>query len=124
VYVGVNKEIWAVGCDGKKIWERPATTDEYQQPIEASPVALADKTLEVISGYGLLINVDPGWRPNWAFYVYGHGYSTPAVGASGSVYIAGAYKQFFSIPAKVPLARTSWPKFRGNARNTGNVADT
>jgi outer membrane protein assembly factor BamB len=122
VYIGVNKQVWAVGCDGKKQWERLATSDEYQQPIEASPVALADRSLGVVSGYGLLIDFDLEWRPNWAFYLYGHGYATPAVGASGSVYIAGAYKQFFSIPAKVPLAKTTWPKFRANPRNTGNVA--
>jgi hypothetical protein len=30
---------------------------------------------------------------------------------------------FTALPNGVPLARTPWPRFRGNARNTGNALD-
>jgi hypothetical protein len=31
--------------------------------------------------------------------------------------------QLIAIQGDAPLASTPWPKFRGNLRNTGNLAD-
>ncbi len=123
IYVGVNKKLWAFAPDGRKQWEREATSDEYQQPIEASPTALADGTVLLLSNYGLLMAVEQSGPAKWMFYLFGHGPGSPAVGPKGTVYIMGRRQNqgsgLLALPATVPLAQSPWPKFRGNPQNTG-----
>jgi hypothetical protein len=63
----------------------------------------------------------------WKYYLYRYGYGSPAVGPTGDIYAPDcgvAFGRGFSaLRAGVALARTPWPKFRGNARNTGNLLD-
>jgi hypothetical protein len=59
-------------------------------------------------------------------YLSSYGYGSPAVGPTGMIYAADCgivFGGFSALRADAPLARTPWPKFRGNARNTGNLQD-
>jgi hypothetical protein len=114
----VNTELWAITADGGEKWRRGV--DEL---IDASPVALADKSVCCISRLGLLLDLDPQRVMQWTYYVYGYGYACPAVSPSGKFYLSDRGVQFSSVPAGVPLAKSPWPRFRGNARNTGNIRD-
>jgi outer membrane protein assembly factor BamB len=118
IYVGVNSELWAITADGKEKWRRG-----IEQPIEASPVALSDRSVCFISRNGLLLDLDTEHEPLWSYYVYGYGYACPAISPSGKFYLSERGSQFSAVPAGVPLAKSPWPKFRGNARNTGNISD-
>ena len=116
IYVGVNKGLWAINADGRKKWDQPC--DEV---VEASPMALADGSICVVPRCGSLNVRDEAGRYQWHYWVGIYGYAAPAVGRDGTIYVPCHYHEFHAIHARVPLAKTSWPKFRANARNTGNV---
>ena len=118
VYLGVNLELWAISPDGKKKWAWG--TDE---PIENAPVALADGSVCLSSRRGLLVTLDSQGQKIWSYYLYGYGYACPGVGPNGTLYVSDRGDYISAIPAGVPLAQSAWPRFHGNARNTGNAAD-
>jgi len=60
------------------------------------------------------------------YYLSGYGYGSPTVGPSGAIYVPDrgiGFGGFTALRAGASLAHTPWPKFRGNARNTGNILD-
>jgi hypothetical protein len=61
------------------------------------------------------------------YHLYGYGYGSPAIGPSGAIYVpdrsAAQGCGFTALRAGAALARTPWPKFRSNARNTGSIQD-
>jgi len=124
LYLGVNRHLWNVSGAGEKLWAR---LDDGV--FVNSPMMLSDGTVCFVSRYGMLkalLRDDVEWKDvnlRWQFYLYGHGYSSPGIGADGSIYIPAKWVEFYALNSKVPLAPSSWPKFRGNSRNTGNVAD-
>jgi outer membrane protein assembly factor BamB len=119
ILLGVNKQLWAVTPEGKKKWQVGA-----EDFVEAPPLVFSDGSACFVSRYGMLVAVDPAARHKWAFYLYYHGCASPAVGESGAVYVPGKWRCFYALRAGTPLASTPWPKFRGNARNTGNLGDS
>jgi len=70
----------------------------------------------------MLSYVTPEGVTQEMYYLYGYGYGSPAIGPTGAIYVPGP-GGFIALRAGVSLARTPWPKFRGNARNTGNAQD-
>ncbi len=123
VYVGVHSHLWAITPDGKKKWGR-RSDEEF--PFESSPVVLASGSICCVSRYGVLCYVSPEGLQQTMYYLNGYGYGSPTVGPTGALYVPdGRYTGggFSALRAGVSLARTPWPKFRGNARNTGNVQD-
>ncbi len=117
IYVGVNDRLWAISSDGNKQWER-----KEDDLIDAPPVVFADGLVGVVSRYGLLRTVSED-QIKWTFYLYPYGCASPAVGRSGTIYVPGLWNFFVALAGSAPLAPTSWPKFRANARNTGNLKD-
>lgn len=123
IYAGVNLYLWAVSAKGEKIWER---LDEGM--ADATPMVLSDATVLFVTRYGMIkdVRADDGsddTKLNWMFYLYGHGSSCPGIATDGTLYVSGRWFQFHALTNGVPLMKTAWPKFRGNARNTGNFAD-
>ena len=118
IYVGVNSGIWAITPDGKQKWSRPT-----EEPVEASPIALSDKSVCLVSRTGGLGDVDAENVLKWGHYCYGYGYATPAVSPAGMLYLSEKAGLYSAIPVGASLAKSPWPKFRGNARNTGNISD-
>jgi hypothetical protein len=61
------------------------------------------------------------------YYIAGARSGSPAVGPTGAIYVADRSVfvgwGFTALRAGTALGRTPWPKFGGNARNTGNVLD-
>jgi outer membrane protein assembly factor BamB len=124
VYVGVGAHLWAINSDGKKKWGR---TGDDEFPFEASPVVLASGSICCVSRYGVLYYSSPEGVEQWKYQVHPYGYGSPAVGPTGAIYVPDrrvfAFGGFSALRAGAALARTPWPKFRGNARNTGNALD-
>jgi outer membrane protein assembly factor BamB len=118
IYAGVNNDLWSIAPNGKQNWPRVVDL-----PVEAAPVALADKTVCCISRLGSLVDVNSERVLQWTYYCYGYGYASPAVSPSGKFYFSDRGANFSAIPVGTPLAKSPWPKFRGNARNTGNIND-
>jgi outer membrane protein assembly factor BamB len=121
IYLGVNEHMWAITPSGQKKWEQPAP---YDKPFEATPLVLADGTICHISRYGMMMDVEPERSQlKWMFFVSQQGYASPAVGPQGTIYIPSDGSGFTALKNSVPLARSAWPKFRGNPRNTGRAGD-
>jgi hypothetical protein len=75
----------------------------------------------------MLCYAGPEGDLQWMYNLFGYGYGSPAVGPTGAIYVPDrgvAGVGFSALRAGAALARTPWPKFRGNARNTGNIQDT
>lgn len=123
IYIGVNKNLWAVDRAGKKLWEQPATLDAYQQPISATPVALADGSVIVVSHYGLLAAFDAERKMRWKYYLYGYDHGSPGVTEDGTLLVCRQVPNvghaFVALSNRVPLAPSPWPKFRANLRGDG-----
>ena len=68
-------------------------------------------------------NIDPDYNHSWYYGLYTCGIASPTVSHEGVTYAAGVWTKFEAIQTHVPIGRTAWPKFRGNLRNTGNLAD-
>lgn len=123
VYLGVLDFLWAVSPDGKKKWGREGSEGEL---MGVSPIVLASGDICYVAHVGLLYYVSPEGVLQPMYYQCGCGYGSPAIGPTGDIYTADANVPggaFTALQAGVALARTAWPKFRGNARNTGNVQD-
>jgi outer membrane protein assembly factor BamB len=124
VYVGVGARLWAISADGQKKWGR-VDHDEYQ--FDTTPVVLADGSICCVARLGELWYESPQGAERWLNYLFGYGYGSPAIGPSGLIYVPdrGPFGGcgFTALRAGVALARTPWPKFRGNPRNTGNILD-
>ena len=123
VYVGVVAHLWAITPDGKKKWGRGG---DEEFPFEASPVVLANGSICSVGRFGLLAFVSPEKGEVGVYFLCGYGYGSPAVGPTGAIYAPDGslpWGGFSALRAGVSLARTPWPKFRGNARNTGNIQD-
>jgi outer membrane protein assembly factor BamB len=125
IYVGVSFYLWAISADGRKKWWREGGEGF---PLEASPVVLASGPIICITDYGMLKYMNPvDGLEDRKYYLYGHGYGSPAIGPTGDIYVPDPGKfsgcGFSALRAGVALAGSPWPKFRGNARNTGNVQD-
>src|SRR5205823_5484869 len=121
IYLGVNEHMWAITPSGQKKWEQPAP---YEDHFEASPLVLADGTICHMSRYGMVMDIEPEQAQlKWMFYVSHQGYASPGIGPPGTIYVPSGFISISAIKNSVPLARSAWPKFRGNPRNTGRVGD-
>lgn len=118
--VGVNKEYWFISAEGKKL-----VAGNAGEWLVASPVALGDGTICFVNILQMAaVDTRDNWR--WSYWLGSAGLVSPAVDPGGMIYtpyMRLGFDGFAALRTHVPLARTSWPKFRGNARNTGNVSD-
>ena len=125
LFVGVNNALWAITPEGKKKWDY-ADFDL----IDASPLALADGSVCVVSRFGQVIDFDSKRGPAdpsvWYFYHGFGGTLSPAVGPGGTLFVAGhelnVGDTLYALQARVPLASSGWPKFRAGPLNTGRLA--
>ncbi len=124
IYLGVAQHLWAISPEGKKLWGSVGGED---YPFDASPVVLASGRICCVTRNGMLCYETPKGEIERQYYLYCYGYGSPAVGPNGNIYVpdcgAAAASGFTSLRAGVALASSPWPKFRGNARNTGSLQD-
>ena len=119
IYVGVNNKLWWLTPAGKTIWPRGDG-----EPFLATPLALANKSTAYMSRRGAQMVLDEKREVICNYYCYGGGYSCAAVGPGGTFYVIDRGYYLSALDSSLPLAASSWPRFRGNSRNTGNVADS
>lgn len=120
IYLGVNAWIWAISPGGAKLWEH--STEDANLLVTASPTSLTDGSVIYVSDFASLTDLGADHQRQWSFYLWEHRFASPAIGPAGAIYISGEWTNFFALRASVPLAQSAWPKFRADARNTGNVS--
>ena len=104
---------------GWKIWEFLT-----QGTVDSSPALGADGTLYVGSSEGKLyaLNGATGQKV-WEFDTGGYVGSSPAIGTNGTVYVQSTSGKLYALRSRSVggVAQGPWPKFRGDAQNTGRV---
>jgi outer membrane protein assembly factor BamB len=118
IFVGVNQELWEITAEGRLVWTRGMSC-----PVEAAPMALADSSVCVLCRWGFIACLDRERNQKWGTFLYNYSYNSPGIGTDGTVYAPRDGSYLAALPAGVPLAKSPWPKFRGNMANTGNVKD-
>jgi outer membrane protein assembly factor BamB len=121
VYVGVNNKIWAISPDGTKEWEHLVIGGDIQELVQATPIALAENSLYVLSRYGMLYRWDAARKPQERFYLYGSGYASPALDTNGIVYVPGTWTNFHALAGSALPAAGSWPMRGGGQANRGRA---
>jgi outer membrane protein assembly factor BamB len=122
LYLGVNNLLWVISPDGEPQWQAGAGGDFFDYALFATPAALAGDSVLFVSGSGLLQEPIQGVDSKWDFYAPARGFGSPAIGPTGRIYL-NSIDAWFAVPADASLARSPWPKFRADPRNTGNLMD-
>jgi len=118
ICVGVNKEHWAISPAGAKKWSAGS-----EDLIRAAPAVDLNGFSYSVTSYGTLRVYNPeGGLAFWC-YLYVYNNASVGLGMDGKVYIPYAWSEVAAIRGEGALARSPWPKFKGNLRNTGNLAD-
>lgn len=118
VYALGSDELWEFDEAGNCVWKRG------RAPFNVSPLVEADGTLFICQPVGMVAAFDLDHNMKWHAFPGPNGWSSPAITPSGLLLVMSMGKyQLVAFQGDAPLASTPWPKFRGNLRNTGNLAD-
>jgi outer membrane protein assembly factor BamB len=119
IYLGVNEYLRAVTPAGKEKWYHFVF-----DLLDSAPAVVEGDWIYVNAPFHALYAFDRENKRDWYFarLTYGDAMS-PAIGVDGTVYTMTNSRILIGLDTTARLARTPWPKFRGNARNTGNVSD-
>ena len=92
--------------------------------MDSSPAIASDGTIYVGSWDNKLYALNPDGTLKWSYATGNWVYSSPAIGADGTLYVGSWDNKLYAISGDTPLATDApWPKFRGNARNTGRSGE-
>jgi outer membrane protein assembly factor BamB len=116
VYVGSDPIFYALdGATGQKKWEF-----QTENGVISAPAIGADGIVYIGAG-GMFYALDGATGlKQWEFQLSA-GWSSPAIGADGTIYVGTAEGKVCALVSSSlgGLAKSPWPKFHGNARNTG-----
>jgi len=119
VFQASGDGLWAITAEGRRLGYRG--TDD----MDGTAAVTADGGVNFIFRGGEFVHHDYGQRTGWRAYLFPCGAASPAIAESGTIYLPTAMTlSLVAIHATAPLAKTPWPKFRGNSRNTGNLNDS
>lgn len=119
IYIGLSDLFVALSPAGAKLWD-------YGHPVvDGAPAISADGTI-YFNGYGDNGDYLHGWNPDGTrkntTFLGVSAASSPAIGKDGTVYIGAGSGPFHAFPTDAGgLARSAWPKFRGDAAQTGRA---
>ncbi len=124
IYLGVNNFIAAVNPDGTlwPKWGFGVDDEQHTLHIDSSPAITTDGLMIFGTDYGNLMGfgITRNW-PAWSARIYGAIKASPTIAQDGTTYV-GSMMKFHAIRGTKALAQSSWPKFRGDLRQTGRVA--
>ena len=120
IYLAVNGIRSSFSSDGKKIWEFGGSP----MLVGPAPAVAANGLVYFASSWGNLTAFDAPGRMVW-FGDIGKGVVptiSTVIGSDGTIYAGdGRILHAFAGTNGAPLANSSWPMFRANARHTGRV---
>ena len=119
VYVGSwDKTLYAVK-DGSLKW-----TFKTNEGIWASPIVASVGTIYVAGLDNYLYALDSNGTEKWRVNIGCKIWSSPTLSKDGTIYFGGEDWKIYAVQTKSSgIAESSWSKFRGNLRNTGNLSD-
>lgn len=115
IYFGCdNRRLYAFNPDGTKKWEFVA-----EGGIRSSPAIAADNTVYFGGIDRKVYALDSRGNLLWTFATSGPIFSSPTIDANGTVLIGSDDRNLYALKGTSPLAQSSWPKYRGGARQSG-----
>jgi outer membrane protein assembly factor BamB len=129
VYVGSRSGVLlALHPDGTERW-RFALVGGSGNPTGGngtSPALGDDGAVYVGSNNGYLYAVAADGTLRWSLYLGDEVFTPPAIGPNGWIYVGDEDSRFWALSyltgGTTGLADSAWPRFRHDARNTGNVS--
>jgi len=121
IYLAGNTNCWAIAADGTVKWQWPIWKEADGPWAQATWAALANGNVLVVTGGGLMVELESGVDWVWNFGLFGPSFSSPLVGPDGTVYQTGLHTFLYAVSRSVPPANSSWPMFRANPQRTGRV---
>jgi outer membrane protein assembly factor BamB/tetratricopeptide (TPR) repeat protein len=120
IYVGSwDMKLHAINSDGKKKWSFLTGAG-----INSSPAIGADGVIYVGSWDGGLYAVGTDGTKKWDFLTGGSVLSSPSIGSNGIIFIGSDDNRLYAInSASIGLANSSWPSFRHDNFNRGQLND-
>jgi hypothetical protein len=118
VFLGTGGALWAVRATGE--FKRVPFEGET---VDTAPVVTAADEVIFLFRNGQACAYTAELEYLWRSVVYSCGNGSPSITADGRLYVPGWVNVLTAVPCRSSLAFTPWPKFRGNLRNTGNLAD-
>lgn len=117
IFLGINNMLHCLSATGSNKWD-------FGYPVMQGAAAVSADGIAYFAAYG------DGVGTLLAFHLEGAApsyntlglptASSPAIGANGTVYI-GDNGKLFALKADARLAKSCWPKFRGNAAQNGRL---
>jgi outer membrane protein assembly factor BamB len=114
---GTDLKLYAFNSDGTVKW----TYDPHANigGLAPAPGLAADGTIYFSIGLTFYA-ADSTGKPFWQISTQG-GFSSPAIGADGTVYVGSAADTFYALKGTSPPAQSPWPLFQRDARRTGRT---
>jgi outer membrane protein assembly factor BamB len=115
--LGVLTNYAGYAPDGKPRWTWPTAGF-----VEASPALTADGTFWCGAKDGIVFSLSADLKWGWGVNELAWIVASPVIAPDGMVYAVSYNRQLNAIRAHTgPLANSSWPMFRADARHTGRV---
>lgn len=110
-------KLYAINQNGIQMWYFVTGGN-----VSSSAAIGEDGTIYVVCEDGFLYAINPNGTEKWKFAAGGSLSSSPAIGSDGTIYVGSSDGRLYAIYGESGgLANSSWPKFRHDNRNTGNV---
>lgn len=107
---------YALTPAGKVKWKL-ATTRE----IIGAPALAQDGTIYAGARNGIAYALNPNGTIKWEMSTNWEIQASPSIAFDGTTYFANFEGKLLAFEGNSPLAKSSWPKFRRDPRNTGNA---
>ena len=118
LYLGVNESKASITAAGKNNWD-------YGAPILIceAPTATANGLVYFTESWQNLGAHNPKGDLIWSASTVGIVHSAAASSTDGTIYVTDGRTLYATTTNSSPLAKSSWPMFRADARHTGRVAN-
>jgi len=121
IYVGTRDgHVVALNSAGSEIWRTRFGSSNYENGIHSTPLLGNDGSIYVFTDSGWLQVLNRDGSVQWSRNIGNSGSSMLAMGGSGVLYVSDSFGMVTALYTRSSgLADSSWPKERGNRRNSG-----
>jgi glucose dehydrogenase len=127
IYVTNNSgTLYAIDPNGSQKWKRSIEDTHNQMPlphwIDDTPTIANNGMLYVGSDDGTLYAFHTDGTLAWTFHTLKPIEGAPAIATNGTLYVTSTSGALYAIHVTATgLARSPWPKYQNNNRNTGRA---
>ncbi len=117
VFGTANGQVMALNSDGTTAWTLATTSTA---PVASVPAIAEDGTVWVGAEDGILRGIGPDGTVRWSLPLGSAIRGPISLLPNGDVVCGTAAGTLACVEGSAPLARSGWPKWQGDAANTGN----